>query len=92
MAVSNQYSDEMIQLTMPLQIPPKLSIFLIKSEPIQLSLRLFVICYPQGFIMALGCAAIALVVLAIFLPVAMVFKQRKTGDESKSDYRVKGGN
>jgi tyrosine-specific transport protein len=52
----------------------------------------FVIFYPQGFIMALGYAAIALVVLAIFLPVVMVFKQRKTRDESNSDYRVKGGN
>jgi tyrosine-specific transport protein len=37
----------------------------------------FALFYPQGFIMALGYAAIALVILAIFLPVAMVRAQRK---------------
>jgi hypothetical protein len=43
MAVPNQYRDEMTQLTMPLQIPPRLNIFLIKSEPIVFSLRLLVV-------------------------------------------------
>ena len=54
----------------------------------------FAIFYPQGFIMALGYAAIALVILAIFLPVAMVRSQRKKHNISKeiSPYKVKGGN
>ncbi len=51
----------------------------------------FALFYPQGFIAALGYAAIALVILAIFLPVAMVFKQRKTAPE-ENGYRVRGGN
>jgi tyrosine-specific transport protein len=51
----------------------------------------FALFYPQGFITALGYAAIALVILAIFLPVAMVFKQRKTAPE-ENGYRVRGGN
>ncbi|WP_404340565.1 aromatic amino acid transport family protein [Pseudoalteromonas mariniglutinosa] len=50
----------------------------------------FALFYPQGFIMALGYAAIALVILAVFLPVAMVYKQRAS--QSKSDYVVTGGN
>ena len=49
----------------------------------------FALFYPQGFITALGYAAIALVILAIFLPVAMVSKQRKS---QASGYRVMGGN
>ncbi|WP_375749640.1 aromatic amino acid transport family protein [Vibrio sp. HN007] len=50
----------------------------------------FALFYPQGFIMALGYAAIALVILAIFLPVAMVKKAR--ADETYSgSYEVKGG-
>ena len=49
----------------------------------------FALFYPQGFITALGYAAIALVILAIFLPVAMVSKQRKT---QASGYKVSGGN
>ncbi|MDX2322028.1 MAG: aromatic amino acid transporter [Moritella sp.] len=49
----------------------------------------FALFYPQGFISALGYAAIALVILAIFLPVAMVSKQRKA---QASGYRVMGGN
>lgn len=49
----------------------------------------FALFYPQGFITALGYAAIALVILAIFLPVAMVSKQRKA---QASGYRVIGGN
>lgn len=38
---------------------------------------LFALFYPQGFIMALGYAAIALVILALFLPVALVVSARK---------------
>jgi tyrosine-specific transport protein len=56
----------------------------------------FALFYPQGFIMALGYAAIALVILAIFLPVIMVWKQRRkrAGATNQSDtnfYQVKGG-
>ncbi|MBP6115811.1 MAG: amino acid permease [Neisseriaceae bacterium] len=50
----------------------------------------FALFYPQGFITALGYAAIALTILAIFLPVAMVWAKRQqmpAGD----DYVVKGG-
>jgi len=50
----------------------------------------FAIFYPEGFILALGYAAIALVVLAIFLPVAMVWVQRKQQAVNNS-YRVWGG-
>jgi len=51
----------------------------------------FALFYPQGFITALGYAAIALVILAVFLPVAMVDKARKqlAYDEC---YQVRGGN
>ncbi|QUJ66356.1 tyrosine transporter TyrP [Photobacterium sp. GJ3] len=48
----------------------------------------FALFYPQGFIMALGYAAIALVILAIFLPVAMVHVQRR---QRKDGYQVMGG-
>ena len=48
----------------------------------------FALFYPQGFITALGYAAFALVILAIFLPVAMVYAQRKQQIEG---YQVKGG-
>ena len=51
----------------------------------------FALFYPQGFIMALGFAAIALVILAIFLPVAMVKAQRKQRPSSETDYQVSGG-
>lgn len=56
----------------------------------------FALFYPQGFIMALGYAAIALVILAIFLPVLMVWKQRrKTLDTVHQSgvqmYQVRGG-
>ncbi len=55
----------------------------------------FALFYPQGFIMALGYAAIALVILAIFLPAAMVWQQRKqkatSNQENTSDYQVMGG-
>lgn len=50
----------------------------------------FALFYPQGFIMALGYAAIALAVLAIFLPVLMVHKVRKSSND-QSSYRVVGG-
>lgn len=49
----------------------------------------FALFYPQGFIKALGFAAFALVILALFLPAAMVYKQRKIVDEG---YKVLGGN
>ena len=49
----------------------------------------FALFYPDGFIMALGYAAIALVILAVFLPVAMVYKSRQV---IKEGYRVAGGN
>ncbi|GLX79818.1 tyrosine transporter TyrP [Thalassotalea insulae] len=51
----------------------------------------FALFYPQGFIIALGYAAIALVILAVFLPVAMVWRQRKQQDLSADSYQVKGG-
>jgi len=50
----------------------------------------FALYYPQGFIMALGYAAIALAVLAIFLPLVMVVRVRKQASESH--YQVSGGN
>ncbi|KAF7774336.1 tyrosine-specific transport protein [Pseudoalteromonas citrea] len=50
----------------------------------------FALFYPQGFIMALGYAAIALVVLAVFLPVSMVWVQRKAAINN-SGYKVRGG-
>ena len=49
----------------------------------------FALFYPNGFILALGYAAIALVVLAVFLPVAMAYKSRQV---NKEGYRVAGGN
>ncbi|MGL5290506.1 MAG: aromatic amino acid transport family protein [Vibrionaceae bacterium] len=53
----------------------------------------FALFYPQGFITALGFAAIALVILAVFLPVAMVWQQRKVRDSANMPigYRVAGG-
>lgn len=53
----------------------------------------FALFYPQGFIIALGYAAIALVILAIFLPVAMVWTQRRMRDQANmpTGYRVAGG-
>ena len=50
----------------------------------------FALFYPQGFITALGYAAIALVVLAIFLPIMMVRKTRAQSEPSH--YQVAGGN
>ncbi len=54
----------------------------------------FALFYPQGFIMALGYAAIALAILAIFLPTVMVAKTRKTKLEqaqSATHYQTGGG-
>ncbi|WKY59494.1 aromatic amino acid transporter [Vibrio sp. SNU_ST1] len=56
----------------------------------------FALFYPQGFIMALGYAAIALSVLAILLPTVMVYKVRYTGllikpHATESTYQVLGG-
>lgn len=51
----------------------------------------FALFYPQGFIMALGYASIALVILAVFLPVAMVTSQRKTHQKTAQCYQVRGG-
>ncbi|WKC41109.1 aromatic amino acid transport family protein [Shewanella algae] len=50
----------------------------------------FALFYPQGFMAALGYASIALVILAVFLPVAMVWKQRSQ-PMSEGSYRVGGG-
>ncbi len=49
----------------------------------------FALFYPQGFIMALGYAAIALAILAIFLPVVMVMKTR--ANNQAAAYQVAGG-
>ncbi|WP_028865532.1 aromatic amino acid transport family protein [Psychromonas aquimarina] len=51
----------------------------------------FALFYPQGFITALGYAAVALVILAVFLPVAMVRAQRKTHQKTQECYQVRGG-
>lgn len=51
---------------------------------------IFALYYPQGFIMALGYAAIALAVLAIFLPLMMVVRVRHQASENH--YQVSGGN
>lgn len=48
------------------------------------------IYYPDGFIMALGYAAVALVVLAVFLPVLMVWKVRRL--HLDEPYQTPGGN
>lgn len=49
----------------------------------------FAMFYPQGFIMALGYAAIALVVIAIILPVLMVRKVR--AERPEASYQAVGG-
>ncbi|ODQ00001.1 MULTISPECIES: tyrosine transporter TyrP [Salinivibrio] len=51
----------------------------------------FALFYPQGFITALGYAAIALVILAVVLPVLMVRKARQTVS-TDNHYQVIGGN
>lgn len=50
----------------------------------------FALFYPQGFIMTLGYAAIALAILAIFLPALMVSKTRKA-PVANTGYQVAGG-
>ena len=50
----------------------------------------FALYYPKGFILALGYAAIALAVLAVFLPISMVYKVRKSNTKANA-YQVKGG-
>lgn len=50
----------------------------------------FALFYPNGFIMALGYAAIALSILAILLPSAVAYKLRKAGGDTP--YKVIGGN
>lgn len=49
---------------------------------------IFALFYPQGFVMALGYAAIALAVLALLLPAAMAWKTRA---QHSQGYRVAGG-
>ncbi len=49
----------------------------------------FALFYPQGFITALGYAAIALTILAVFMPVALVWSKRQ--QNYRGDYVVKGG-
>lgn len=54
----------------------------------------FALFYPQGFIMALGYAAIALTILAIFLPIVMVIKVRSnqvSQPQGGTQYQVRGG-
>ncbi|WP_135457818.1 aromatic amino acid transport family protein [Vibrio echinoideorum] len=56
----------------------------------------FALFYPQGFITALGYAAIALSVLAILLPTIMVYKVRYTDfsvepQSTEATYQVLGG-
>ncbi|AQP37451.1 aromatic amino acid transport family protein [Vibrio anguillarum] len=54
----------------------------------------FALFYPQGFIMALGYAAIALTILAIFLPIVMVIKVRSNQvfqPQGGTQYQVRGG-
>lgn len=50
----------------------------------------FALFYPNGFIMALGYAAIALSVLAILLPAAVAYKLRQS--RNMTSYEVIGGN
>jgi tyrosine-specific transport protein len=50
---------------------------------------MFAVFYPEGFIMALGYAAIALSVLAVIIPALIVWKLRAT--HTKSAYVVSGG-
>lgn len=50
----------------------------------------FALFYPQGFIMALGYAAIALAILAIFLPIMMV-KKARVAEDTHGGYQVFGG-
>lgn len=67
-----------------------------KSQRFQTSLLTFLpplffaLFYPNGFIMALGYAAIALSVLAVMMPAAVAYKMRQAG--GAAPYKVAGGN
>lgn len=49
----------------------------------------FALFYPQGFVMALGYAGVALAILALIIPSLMVWKSRQ--QHSGAGYRVMGG-
>jgi tyrosine-specific transport protein len=49
----------------------------------------FALAYPKGFMLALGYAAMALAILALLLPAALVWKIRQ--QEKPAPYRVRGG-
>lgn len=49
---------------------------------------LFALYFPQGFIMALGYAAIALAILAVLLPVALVWQSRNRRQPTTTAPRV----
>lgn len=51
----------------------------------------FALFYPQGFITALGYAAIALAILAILLPVAMIRVARLKNASHENSYQAIGG-
>ncbi|MGL4193739.1 MAG: tyrosine transporter TyrP, partial [Edwardsiella piscicida] len=51
----------------------------------------FALFYPQGFVMALGYAAIALAVLALLLPALLVWQTRRRHGGLPNGYRVAGG-
>jgi aromatic amino acid transport protein len=52
---------------------------------------IFAVYYPQGFMLALGYAAIFVTILEIILPALMVYKLRYSKDVHKQAYRVFGG-
>lgn len=49
----------------------------------------FALFYPQGFVMALGYAGVALAILALIIPSLLVWKSRQSQDSSH--YQVAGG-
>jgi len=50
---------------------------------------IFALFYPQGFVMALGYAGVALAILALIVPSLLVWKSRQ--NHAASGYRVAGG-
>lgn len=50
---------------------------------------IFALFYPQGFVLALGYAGVALAILALIIPSLLVWKSRQNQDSSS--YRVAGG-
>ncbi|WP_161787286.1 aromatic amino acid transport family protein [Endozoicomonas numazuensis] len=52
---------------------------------------IFALCYPEGFIVALGYASVALAILAILLPVLIVGKLRIVKKHQSENYRAPGG-